>query len=416
MNRIVRIAKRVQHVGLYLLCAFLPFSNSAIEIAFGILLIGWVVEHGLQKGLRHSVWSTRTARLCGIAVIAYLVWSGLSFLWSTQVSLSLHGWFRKTLEYVLLFVIVTDIAQDRAVLKRAVLVLLGSAFVLVGDSIAQEILGYDPIRHRHLNEFSRMTGPFSDPNGLSSYFLPMIPIALCVGWGKAIRPHILWLALSLALIACLVHTRSDAALLGLLITLVILCVCHHSFRWPIAVVMLVLLIFVGDQLSQQVHIVATLAFDQDAGLQDRKSMWGAAWSMIAAHPFLGLGLNTFMDNYMQYCKGTCFGPSYAHNTFLQVAAETGLIGLSTLLFILGTILSAWIRALRSSLQAQGAMWWILLGLGTSMIAYLVQTTFETTFYMLRLATLFWVVSGLMVGLSFSILNDRDPEGSSHLPA
>lgn len=97
-------------------------------------------------------------------------------------------------------------------------------------------------------------------------------------------------------------------------------------------------------------------------------------------------------------------PRYAHNCYLQVAAETGLIGLVAFLTFLGILFWHLIRrAMRS--EAQLAI--LLPGLIGGLLAFVVQAAVDTNFYSLRQAVLFWVLAGVAVGLSEHIADSRN---------
>lgn len=130
-------------------------------------------------------------------------------------------------------------------------------------------------------------------------------------------------------------------------------------------------------------------------------MWKTAWNMIRNNPFLGQGLNTFMANYVRFkpLEGQIIGSgiSYAHNCFLQIAAEIGIFGLLSFLWIV-------LRATLDSINKQriiknGFLSSMHLGLFCGIIAFLIYSAFETSLYSFRLAILFWYSLGLLMALS-----------------
>ncbi|MCK9538095.1 O-antigen ligase family protein [Dokdonella sp.] len=90
----------------------------------------------------------------------------------------------------------------------------------------------------------------------------------------------------------------------------------------------------------------------DAAAAGRLRIWDAALSMFAAHPLTGVGVRGFRyaypdhaapgDSFVDAARGT--GASHAHQIVLEVASETGLVGL--LGWIAGTVIAwrAWRRA------------------------------------------------------------------------
>jgi len=97
-------------------------------------------------------------------------------------------------------------------------------------------------------------------------------------------------------------------------------------------------------------------------------------------------------------------PRYAHNCYLQVAAETGFVGLAAFLALLGMLFWHLIRrAMRS--EAQLAI--LLPGFIGGLLAFVVQAGVDTNFYSLRQAALFWVLAGVAVGLSEQPIDSRN---------
>ncbi|MBI4341307.1 MAG: O-antigen ligase family protein, partial [Candidatus Omnitrophica bacterium] len=140
------------------------------------------------------------------------------------------------------------------------------------------------------------------------------------------------------------------------------------------------------------------------GKVDRWVCWVAAMRMIQDRPVLGFGLNTFMANYLDYWVGGERNPRYAHNCYLQMAAETGYIGLTAFLLLLGFL---FVRIVSGWRQASPPQQVLLAGCMAGLMAFAVQAGIDTNFYSLRQAALFWVIAGLAVGLS--VRSEARPE-------
>jgi O-antigen ligase len=70
----------------------------------------------------------------------------------------------------------------------------------------------------------------------------------------------------------------------------------------------------------------------------------AGMNMVRSHPFLGVGLGKYADEYEKYTPSFDeYGKRTAHSTWVLVASETGLMGLMLLVFVYGTAFrSAWV--------------------------------------------------------------------------
>ena len=118
--------------------------------------------------------------------------------------------------------------------------------------------------------------------------------------------------------------------------------------------------------------------------------------MIQDSPLLGHGINTFMMIFEAYRGDPGNNPTYAHNSYLQLAAETGVVGLIAFLWIFVKLF----RWFLSSLAAYGTKNDTLiipaLGLLSGIFAFLIQSFVDNHFYSLQLSVYLWFVTGLLV--------------------
>jgi len=135
-------------------------------------------------------------------------------------------------------------------------------------------------------------------------------------------------------------------------------------------------------------------------------MWQAAGGMIKDRPLLGHGINTFMANYLTYWVGGERQPRYAHNCYLQMAAETGALGLVAFLALLWGMGVQVRRGVRTTTSRER---FLLLGLATGLLAFVIHAAVDTDFYSLRQAALFWVLAGCAVGVSDHVLHGRSED-------
>lgn len=389
------VARRIQHGSFYALLFLLPISKAAIEIAFPVLLVSWLVQHALLRW-HSSVWRLPASRLCLVALLGYLAVCAGSILTSSHPSLSLHGFISKTLEYALFFVVMADLATDTVVVRRGLMVLMCSAVVVMGDAIAQEVIGFDPLRGHPLKKYDRMTGPYENPIDLATFLAAVLPIVAMRFAEVPSAQRWRWAAVLLLQVGCVLRTKSEGALLAILAGF--MAVAAVFPRWTR------LLVATGLAVAAVV-VFSTVTFSVEGefrGYRDRVAMWQAGWRMVQDRPVLGHGLNTFMANYLTYWVGGERQPRYAHNCFLQVAAETGLVGLTAFVLVLGSMVGLWWRACRPFREAPSR--WMMIGVFGGLVGFLLQSSFDTNFYALRQAALFWVLAGLLTGQSALVLS------------
>ena len=411
-------SRLVQRGSLYTLLFLLPISKAAIAIACVVLLVSWLIEQILTSWTT-SLWRVPGSRWVRPALIAYLVVCALSLAMSNSLVISPHGLLvslrsliGKALKYVVMFVIAADLAKDPVVARRCVAVVMASAALVVADALAQEFLGRDLFYGHPLSAFSRMTGPYENPVDLATYLIVVIPMIVVRCLSETGRRSWFFGGFFLILGGCVIRTASQGAWLGLAVGLAVLFVFVRRLRMPLVLCTAAVLVM-GAWLLATGHLrgsLDTLAL----GMQDRLYMWQAAVRMIQDRPILGHGLNTFMANYLEYWTGGEWQPRYAHNCFLQLSAETGLGGLATCLWLLGAVMWSWWRTIRS-LPDSAPTRLMVLGLGAGLLGFLVQSAFDTNFYSLRQATLFWTLAGFTTGLALDTLQRSTRKVSLETP-
>jgi len=115
--------------------------------------------------------------------------------------------------------------------------------------------------------------------------------------------------------------------------------------------------------------------------QGRLAMWQKAWDVTQENLWLGVGLS----NYPLEVKPTAVyrDPIYAHNTYLDIAAETGIINMLVWLMMLGVIAyEFWIKSQKETV--------FLMSL-TSLLIFAIHSVFETAIYSPVVITLFLII-------------------------
>jgi len=397
MHRLWAAARPLQQVGLYALLLLLPFSKAAVELSFGLLLIGWCLERLNPATRAATIWRSPHLRWVLLAGCAFLSACAASIAVSGFPALSARGLVSKWLEYLLFMVIVADVCSRPTVVTRALAFVAWSAFGVVGYALIQVafVLQSKAYAFHPLWYYKRMMGPYENPIDLATYL--MVAGFVLLAYALTRRGPVRWrLGALVALIAmCLVETRAVGAWLGAGAGLLTLAVLSPAFRRAGVIALIVASVLGGAALQREGRFSQVMA-RSDPGVMDRWAMWQAAIEMIRDRPVLGHGLNTFMANYLTYWVGGERQPRYAHNCYLQVAAETGVVGLTAFLWLLGSLFTCLVRGIRRAGEPRRLL---LLGMGAGLVAFAVQAGLDTNFYSLRQAALFWVLAGMAVGLS-----------------
>jgi O-antigen ligase len=96
-----------------------------------------------------------------------------------------------------------------------------------------------------------------------------------------------------------------------------------------------------------VQISLTQPSSQDYSTAERLAHWIAGLHMFLDHPIIGVGIGNYADAYPQYFITIFVDPlGHAHNYYINIAAETGFIGLTAYVLFLLAMFVAGVTALR----------------------------------------------------------------------
>ncbi len=179
--------------------------------------------------------------------------------------------------------------------------------------------------------FRRLSGPrspqgsaYADENVFAMVFVVGAPFFyyLAYLWRSKILRLLTWCTIPFSWHAVFL-TASRGGLLGIATTIFV-----GSLRSPkkfIGLLLIPAFFFVyqwqgGSIMKERAKTISK--YQQEGSAQTRLQAWKAASRMIAKYPFFGVGPGSFVRAFPDFSDKT---PRQAHNTFFQIAAESGLI-------------------------------------------------------------------------------------------
>jgi len=133
---------------------------------------------------------------------------------------------------------------------------------------------------------------------------------------------------------------------------------------------------------------------------DRIAAYRNSLNMIRAHPVIGVGTGAFMKSYKYYKEFPEYrgvitpGEMKAHNNFLHMAAEVGLLGLGIFLWLLYRLFREADRVYRA--LSDNYLKVAALSCAVCLVSFLVNGLTESSLFYSRVAILFWYVAGLLL--------------------
>lgn len=131
----------------------------------------------------------------------------------------------------------------------------------------------------------------------------------------------------------------------------------------------------------------------DPGPASRSAIWSGTWTMIRAHPVLGVGLGAFETVYPIYGRGD--GTSliqFAHNDYLQALADGGIVAAALAAWFIIVTFRGFVRGVRLRDPLLRAL---ALGAGAGIFAILVHSLFDFNLQLPSNALLFLVLTAVV---------------------
>lgn len=255
----------------------------------------------------------------------------------------------------------------------------------------------------------RMGGPVGDPNFYAQMMLVLVPIALERVWHEKtllLRALALWALAACAFAVFLTYSRGGFLAMLVTVFLMLLISRRGQIRYflLIAAVALLLINVLPARFTQRLDTLSELfpsadkksaLVAKDYSFRGRTSEMLVALQMFSNHPILGVGLGNYGILYQSYSQrlGLDFRSEQrqAHSLYLEVASETGLLGIFSFGLLLAAMLrSLWVSRLRLERHGLFSLSNMMTAFMLGYIGYLTAALFIHSAYPRN----FWVLAGV----------------------
>ncbi len=386
-----------------------PLPVSFQQTTLGLLLVLMTVHCWQERILPTTVLDWPLLMLFS----AFL----LSTLFSPAMGNSLVS-YRK-LWLVGAFVVTANLVRKPADVERLIKLLVISATIVSAYGILQHYSGID--LNKQLQGKPTSIAPFwfgrdegfrtkgFHPSGITFAHNLLFPLTFVTVWlscaGLALRHRLLlglgWILMIFALLFSLTRGVWVAYILVLLVLGLIRGGKTLAGVVGSTVILGVFLVSAGAGVQERLRST----FDLVQNLP-RSQIWQANLDMIAARPLLGWGYGNyrkFRDPfYERHPQANHTG--HAHNTFLQIAVDSGLLGLAAFLFFFWSLLRVGWETYRRIPPEDEPYRSIILGAFLSIIGFLVGGLTQHNFGDAEVVIVMWAVAGLMARMGQSRVN------------
>ncbi len=402
---------RSNAVCLWFLAVFFSLAPFISTTLMSVLLAGcglfWVLltltDQRQEKRLGLTPIHLVVMLYWGISVVA----TGLSPVRGAAI----EGLVKLTL-YLILFLFMARAFQSQKVLRWMIGIYLHVALLVSCYGVRQMIFGAEPLATwsdptSEMGNFTRVYSFLGNPNLLAGYLIPAIALsAMAIFAWKNRTAKVLAGLMLLINSACMVFTGSRGGWIALVVVAVtgmlLLGYWFNLYRrkWllPAALGGMAGFILLSMVLipAVRMRVLSIFIGRGDSSNNFRINVWTSVLQMIKAKPVLGIGPGNDAFNlvYPAYSRAS-FTALGAYSVPLEIAVETGLVGLSCFTWLLCVSFNqgaVQLQRLRG-LQNNNGFW--LIGAISGMAAMMVMSLTDTVWYRPQVNTLWWMMVAIV---------------------
>ena len=347
--------------------------------------------------------------------VAFQLWALVTAVFAIDPDLAWPVLIEQLKAFVIFFVVVNVLRTPQQLRFYVLLILVAFVLYPARGTLLNYVTGNTVFGRAIWNKI------YNNPNDLGAITLLMLGSALAIAAVKTQDVRLRWAAAAVVPVTILIImlTQSRGVFIGLLISFGLPLLARLRKRpsgtAPVLVVLAVIAVLVPatswhrlggiTELSEtidQTHKSPSstpantplyLAVAQGSA-HERLDILKTGLRIFASHPVVGVGIGGYREANVRYTPR--LGARDAHNTYVSLAAETGLPGLLLWLGLVGSVL-AQVRRRRAQLAADDRtiqVLWIEKGLIGFLVAGLFATYSHVSMFYLFLGIL-WAASNVM---------------------
>lgn len=300
------------------------------------------------------------------------------------------------------YVLVVGLLRTQAWVRRLVGAISLSLVLVSALGIAQYLFADLGLQYVDTTLFSdlgaRVFSTLENPNMLAEYLILCLPVLLSLTVTQKRPLNVFWMLLGCAAVcACLVLTWSRGAWLGALACalLFVLLMGHKALSYLLLTVVptVALMHYLPGQILRRFGSVASM---QDSSIRYRVHLWEGVGNMLRDYWYCGVGVgeSAFCEVYSRYALPGIAGAMHAHNLYLQLLCELGVVGLIVFAVTVIMFICYALSYIVGHGERGGRM--MVLGGMCGILAVLFMGLTDHVFYNYRIFLLFWLLMGVVV--------------------
>ena len=391
-------------LALLFIVPFLPPGNLVITGAAPCILVSGCFFLKLARGKRAFEF--------GIFDLFVLMFCALIFF-GGAASVSKTGSVRPAMLYLcfaLIYFTGANIIRSKEMIKRVVSAVMFSGFLVAVYGVVQNYFGLSDMIWQDADMFARISGrvvsTLENPNVLASYLILVIPFVIAALAGaKTMRKRAPFIICAAFTVMCLVYTWSRGSWLGFIFACLVLFIIINKKSMVVYLGVALLVPFAPAVLPETIiERFTSIGNVMDSSTSYRVSIWQGTVNMIKDHLLegIGVGREPFKLVYPAYALSGIESAPHSHSLYLQICAESGLIGLVIFACVIFFFLQLCFTAIKSGepglkLTASAGM--------CAAAGFMLNGFTDYVWYNYRVYLMFWLIISITVAVCrFSLKN------------
>jgi O-antigen ligase len=321
-------------------------SFSFLKVAGFLLMVSWLAHISTRRDKSESFVAEHPQFT--FILVLFLTWALLSASWAEDPGRAIDTTSRYFQNMILFLIVYTAIRERKHAIWLAWAWLLGATIATVPAMLNP------PTYEDDLTV--RISGTIGDPNELAALLVAGMAFAgiLAVTTKEAALRVAAGSAVVLFL-AGIIYTVSRGGLLALFIALIAACLLAGRWRGRTLVVTALGLMTMVIYFASFAGLDARDRVTTVEGGSGRTDIWKVGWRMVEDKPITGIGSGNFPISSIHYLlqpgvlerdEFIIDTPKVAHNTYLHILAELGVVGFALFMTIIGFAMSCALKAAR----------------------------------------------------------------------
>lgn len=393
---VVYFAFRSFKIGIYLLAISIPFLPDQVTIAVLLLsvisgFIHWIIKENFEININGY----------NIIFVLMLIVFSINTMLSVNVSGSMRDFIINGLSVLMIIHMINGIEEKKdlyTLIDFIIVVGFMTAFYAFYQYLSGEPMGsgwVDPSSNISIRVFSS----FENPNLYAEYLIMIIPLTFARFLSVNRRKKIFYAIVGMTQLVALLLTFSRGGWLGLVFAVgIFVLLLKKDLIIKLIPLGIISLFFLPNSIMMRIKSIGNLS---DSSNFYRFQIWKNSVDIIKDFfvTGVGLGFESFRTISPLYIKD--FSPYHAHNTYLELVIEIGVLGLILFVWLLFKLL----KDIRHQSMSQDKLFTVALFSGIA--GLFIHGVAEHVLYNPKIIFQFWLITGLLITLNVKFMKVRE---------